>query len=129
MGRQRMCPNTWPLDMAELVNFGPAQGNDRHRYEVAKSGDRADGAIGVRLVLAPDDGAWLNGIAELGLEFLQEATQPGLLLLDGFDAEVVWGNQSETVDVDREFDVDVRQAEHRCPEGQFFRLSHWRRPV
>ncbi len=52
-----------------------------------------------------------------------------MLLLDGFDAEVVWGNQSETVHVDREFDVDVRQAEHRCPEGRLFRLSHWHRPV
>jgi len=66
-----------------------------------KSGDSANRTIGVRLVLAPNDGAWLDGIAELGLESLQEAAQPGLLLLDGFDAKVVWSDQSETVHVDR----------------------------
>ncbi|MHC2390873.1 hypothetical protein ACVMFA_009484 [Bradyrhizobium liaoningense] len=103
------------LDVPKPMRLCPAQGNDRYRDEVAKAGYGADGAVGVGLVLAPDDGAWLDGVAELGLESLQEAPQAGLLHPDRLDAEIIGWHQRKSLDLDREFDVDVRQAEHRPP--------------
>lgn len=58
----------------------------------------------------------MRGVAELSPELPEESAVTGLLLLDSRNAEVVRCHQSESVDIDRKFDLEIWQAEHRRPE-------------